>query len=178
MYDGDTVMFNYMDKRTNTKETMTMSTDEFIAALIRHIQNKNFKTIRRYGIYSRRIKTLMKKVMKEYQKRVKKLFINLNEALRPKSWEERITEEFGENPLECSCCGEYYEFVGMSVRKNGRLVIKYAKDNHAKRFMREENRKIDQKEFRQQYEEEKEKTFKAIRWDWERQREIYMSKLW
>ncbi|MBV6379365.1 IS91 family transposase, partial [Enterococcus faecium] len=104
--------------------------------------------------------------------------INLNEALRPKSWEERITEEFGENPLECSCCGEYYEFVGMSVRKNGRLVIKYAKDNHAKRFTREENRKIDQKEFRQQYEEEKEKTFKAIRWDWERQREIYMSKLW
>ena len=178
MYDGDTVMFNYMDKRTNTKETMTMSIDEFIAALIRHIQNKNFKTIRRYGVYSRRIKTLMKKVMKEYQKRVKKLFINLNEALRPKSWEERITEEFGENPLECSCCGEYYEFVGMSVRKNGRLVIKYAKDNHAKRFMREENRKIDQKEFRKQYEEEKEKTFKAIRWDWERQREIYMSKLW
>ena len=40
MYDGDTVMFNYMDKRTNTKETMTMSIDEFIAALIRHIQNK------------------------------------------------------------------------------------------------------------------------------------------
>ena len=66
----------------------------------------------------------------------------------------------------------------MSVRKNGRLVINYAKDNHAKRFMREENRKIDQKEFRQQYEEEKEKTFKAIRWDWGRQREIYMSKLW
>ncbi|MGC3124588.1 IS91 family transposase, partial [Enterococcus faecalis] len=76
----------------------------------------------------------------------------------PKSSEERITEEFGENPLECSCCGDYYEFVGMSVRKNGRLVIKYAKDNQAKRFMREENRKIDQKEFRHQYEEEKEKT--------------------
>lgn len=106
MYDGDTVMFNYMDKRTNIKETMTMSIDEFIATLIHYIQNKNFKTIRRYGIYSRRIKTLMKKVMKEYQKRVKKLFINLNGDLRPKSWEERITEEFGENFLECSCCGE------------------------------------------------------------------------
>ena len=50
----------------------------------------------------------------------------------------------------------------MSVRKNGRLVIKYAKDNHAKRFMREENRKIDQKEFRQQYEEEKEKLLKQF----------------
>ena len=62
MYDGDTVMFNYMDKRTNTKETMTMSIDEFIAALIRHIQNKEIsKTIRRYGIYSRRIKTLNEK---------------------------------------------------------------------------------------------------------------------
>ncbi|MGC3051176.1 transposase, partial [Enterococcus faecalis] len=52
MYDGDTVMFNYMDKRTYTKETMTRSIDEFIAALIRLIQIKNFKSIRRYGIYS------------------------------------------------------------------------------------------------------------------------------
>ena len=66
----------------------------------------------------------------------------------------------------------------MSVRKNGRLVIKYAKDNHAKRFMREENRKNDQKDSGNSMKKEKEKTFKAIRWDWERQREIYMSKLW
>lgn len=178
MYDGEQVMFTYQDKRTNTKETMTMSVDEFIGALIRHISNRYFRTIRRYGIYSRRIKTLMKTLMMNYQKMIRRMIVTLNEALKPKTWAERITEEFGENPLECSRCGEAYEFVGMSVRKNGRLVVKYAKDDHTKEFMREENRKIGQKEYQQQYEEEKEAAFKAIRWDWERQRKLYMSNVW
>lgn len=178
MYDGEQVMFTYQDKRTNTKETMTMSVEEFIGALIRHISNRYFRTIRRYGIYSRRIKTLMKTIMMTYQKMIRRMIVTLNEALKPKTWAERITEEFGENPLECSRCGEAYEFVGMSVRKNGRLVVKYAKDDHTKEFMREENRKIGQKEYQQQYEEEKEAAFKTIRWDWERQRKLYMSNLW
>jgi hypothetical protein len=56
MYDGDIVMFRYHDKRTNTEEKEIMLAKEFIAALIRHIPDKNFKTIRRYGLYSRRIK--------------------------------------------------------------------------------------------------------------------------
>lgn len=178
MYDGEQVMFTYQDKRTNTKETMTMSVEEFIGALIRHISNRYFRTIRRYGIYSRRIKTLMKTIMMTYQKMIRRMIVTLNEALKPKTWAERITEEFGENPLECSRCGEAYEFVGMSVRQNGRLVVKYAKDDHTKEFMREENRKIGQKEYQQQYEEEKEAAFKTIRWDWERQRKLYMSNLW
>lgn len=120
----------------------------------------------------------MKTIMMTYQKMIRRINVNLNEALKPKTWAERITEEFGENPLECSRCGEAYEFVGMSVRKNGRLVVKYAKDDHTKEFMREENRKIGQKEYQQQYEEEKEAAFKTIRWDWERQRKLYLSNLW
>ncbi|WP_327785444.1 transposase, partial [Pediococcus acidilactici] len=55
------------DKRTNRKETHLMSVEAFIVALIRHIPDRHFKTICRYGIYSRRIKTLMKQVMAVYQ---------------------------------------------------------------------------------------------------------------
>ncbi|WP_395765424.1 transposase [Lacticaseibacillus rhamnosus] len=61
MYDGESVL---KDKRTNRKETHLMSVDAFIGALIWHIPDRHFKTIRRYGIYSRRIKALMKQVMK------------------------------------------------------------------------------------------------------------------
>ncbi|MDN2640098.1 transposase, partial [Enterococcus avium] len=51
LYDGKIVMFQYHDKRTNTDKIKTMSAEEFIGALIRHIPENQFKTIRRYGIY-------------------------------------------------------------------------------------------------------------------------------
>lgn len=175
MYDGEIVMFHYKDKRTNTQETKTMSVEEFIGALIRHIPEKQFKTIRRYGIYSRRLKTLMKTILRDYQKKIHKLIVNVKEALKPKTWAERINEEFGKNPLECSECGEYYEFCGMSVRKKGRLVVKYAKNKEAKRFMREENRRIGEEGFQAKYEEETEAGYETVRFDWERARQIYLS---
>ncbi len=38
-----------------------MSAEEFIGVLIHRVLDHQFKTIRRYGIYSRRIKSVMKK---------------------------------------------------------------------------------------------------------------------
>ena len=100
MYDGDIVMFRYHDKRTNTEEKEIMLAKEFIAALIRHIPDKNFKTIRRYGLYSRRIKKVVKEVVKEIQSKIKRLLLNVSTALKPMKWADRITECFGENPLK------------------------------------------------------------------------------
>ena len=48
MYDGEQVMVHYKDKRTNTKETMTIPLEEFIQKLIRQIPDHHFKTIQRY----------------------------------------------------------------------------------------------------------------------------------
>lgn len=175
MYDGETVMFHYQDKRTQTKETKTMPVNEFIGALIRHIPDHQFKTIRRYGIYSRRTKSLMRKVLEAYQRIVHKMLVNVKEALKPKSWAERITEEFGTNPMECTEYGEYYEFYGLSAAKNGRLVVKYAKNEEARCFMREENQKIGEETFKGAYEKAKEAAFEKIRFDWERQRQLYLS---
>ena len=176
MYDGEQVMFHYKDKRTNTKETMTMPVEEFIQKLIRHIPDHHFKTIRRYGIYSRRLKTMMKKVLETYQESVHKLLVNVQKALKPKTWSERITEEFGENPLKCSKCGETYECMGMSVQKNGHLHIQYAKNEEARRFMGEENQKIEEKQA--EYQKEEETAFESIRFDWDKQGDIYLSQLY
>src|SRR5699024_4179220 len=174
MYDGEVVMFHYQEKRTNTQETKIMSVKEFISALIRHIPDPQFKTIRRYGIYSRRLKTLMDKVLIAYQTLVKKMFVNLHKILKPKSWAKRIAEEFGEDPLQCSHCGEYYECLGMSVRKKGRLQVQYAKNPTAREYMKKENRKIEEESFEIKYEKEKAAAFKAIRFDWERQRQLFL----
>ena len=49
--------------------------------------------------------------------------------------------------MECPKCGETYECLGMSVYKKGRLTIQYAKNQEARRFMKEENQKIEEKAF-------------------------------
>ncbi|WP_235019580.1 restriction endonuclease subunit S [Pediococcus acidilactici] len=88
MYDGESVLFSYKDKRTNRKETHLMSVEAFIGALIRHIPDRHFKTIRRYGIYSRRIKTLMKQVMAVYQKAVRRRLVELKQGYLQKLFPE------------------------------------------------------------------------------------------
>ena len=154
-----------------------MSVETFIQALIRHIPDHQFKTIRRYGIYSRRLKTVMKAIVESYQKTIHKLLVNVQKALKPNTWSERITEEFGENPMECPKCGETYECLGMSVYKKGRLTIQYAKNQEARRFMKEENQKIEEKAFQTTYQEAEKAAFEAIRFDWDRQGDIYLSQL-
>ena len=54
-YDGKTVTFWYQDHE-GKRCFVTMTVCEFIRALIQHIPNRNFKMIRYYGAYSRRIK--------------------------------------------------------------------------------------------------------------------------
>lgn len=177
MYDGDIVMFRYHDKRTNTEEKEIMLAKEFIAALIRHIPDKNFKTIRRYGLYSRRIKKVVKEVVKEIQSKIKRLLLNVSTALKPMKWADRITECFGENPLKCSSCGNLFVFRGIVVSKNGKLRIQFANDAAARRYLREEIRNIESEEFKINQKQAKEKIFEANRFDWEKQRQLYMSSM-
>ncbi len=69
-YDGKTVTFRYKDKISG-EEKMETVTVEFIGRLIQHIPDEQFKLIRHYGIYSRRIKAISKKLISNWQKREK-----------------------------------------------------------------------------------------------------------
>ncbi len=61
-YDGKEVTFWYEDD-DKVKHWVTMSVEEFISAIIDHIPEKNFKTIRHYGIYSRGLKKKFKRLL-------------------------------------------------------------------------------------------------------------------
>lgn len=54
-YDGKMVTFWYMDKEEK-KQYRTMGVFEFIGAIIQHIPDVQFKMIRYYGAYNRRVK--------------------------------------------------------------------------------------------------------------------------
>lgn len=61
-YDGKEVVFWYEDD-DKIKHYVTMSVDEFVHAVIDHIPDKQFKTIRHYGVYSRGIKRKFKRLL-------------------------------------------------------------------------------------------------------------------
>lgn len=48
--------------------------------------------IRHYGLYSRRIKTLMKEIVTIYQESIKKLLVHAKKMIQPKGWRESIKE--------------------------------------------------------------------------------------
>lgn len=51
-YDGKTVTFYYMDN-DDIMHHVTMTVSEFISAIIGHIPDRQFKTVRYYGVYYR-----------------------------------------------------------------------------------------------------------------------------
>jgi hypothetical protein len=130
-YDGERVTFRYHDKTTGVEKLETVSVEEFIGRLIKHIPDEQFKVIRHYGIYSRRIKAISKKLITGWQKSVRK-WIVVTKRLYRRNWSERIKEQTGKDPLVCPCCGCYYEYKGEVCLKDGKLTVKYAKGETAR----------------------------------------------
>ncbi len=65
-------------------------------------------------------------------------------------------------------------FRGIVVSKNGGLIIQYANDSEARRYLREEIRYIESKEFKINQKQAEKEIYEAIRFDWEKQRQLYM----
>ncbi|MBB6695819.1 transposase [Cohnella xylanilytica] len=125
-YDGKTVTFRYRDKTDGKEKTEAISVEEFIARLIRHIPDENFKTIRYYGVYSRRIKALCKKLVSLWQKEARKWIVKAKQMLKRRTWSERIREQTGKPPC-CPKCESYYEYKGEVCLDEGVLKVKYAR---------------------------------------------------
>lgn len=60
------------------------------------------------------------------------------------------------------------------MSKNGGLIIQYANDSEARRYLREEIRYIESKEFKINQKQAEKEIYEAIRFDWEKQRQLYM----
>ena len=94
--ENDEVTFWFNNLKTKKKEYITLPILDVIGRLITHIQPKNFKMVRHYGIYSRNI-----------NKNLKILLIGLRiKATQKKrlSWQEKIYNWISFNPLICPNC--------------------------------------------------------------------------
>lgn len=125
-HHGKTVEITYFDKKEKKEKTETIGVMEFIKRIIRHIPDENFKTIGYYGIYSRKNKAKVDKILKIKRNKIPK-----------KSWKERVEMGTGKNPLMCLKCNIEMEHKGEVCFKNGKLVITYAKCATTRRRLEE-----------------------------------------
>jgi hypothetical protein len=125
-YDGEFVVFSYVDKTDKTEKLERITVEEFIARLIRHIPDEQFKTIRHYGVYARRVKGLCKKLVTAWQKEARRWIVKAKRVLKRRNWRERVKAGTGKDPLVCPRCECYYEYKGEVCLESGNLRVKYA----------------------------------------------------
>ena len=98
-YDGTSVTFKFFDHHSKQYDIFTLPVLEFIARLIRHIPDKNFKMIRYYGFLANRVRSIylprVRSLLKIYYTITKKVFI---------SWRQMIRDTFKYDPLRCPIC--------------------------------------------------------------------------
>lgn len=132
-YDGQTVTIVYLDKKDGKEKHEEMSVEEFIGRIISHIPDEQFKVIRHYGVYGRRIKALCRKLVGEWAKKVHRWIVTFH-RLRRRNWSERQKDN-GNDPMICPKCKNCFEYKGDACLKDGKLVVKYAIDLTARRCM-------------------------------------------
>ena len=86
---------------------MTLTIFEFIARLIRHIPDKNYRMIRYYGFLSNRVRGKLLPI-------VHKLIGNSPQKpyQKPLKWRQMFYNTFGHDPLKCYACDKVMDFVG------------------------------------------------------------------
>lgn len=98
-YDGQSVTFEFLDHYTDTHQLKTMPVLEFIAALIAHIPDKNFRNIRYYGFLSNKLSGKLLPIV--YNLLAMKSFF-ITKVYEP--WREKIKSVFNYDPLLCTVC--------------------------------------------------------------------------
>jgi hypothetical protein len=98
-FDGNLVTFSYKDYSDNTIASTTVTVEEFITRLIRHIPDQHFRNIRHSGIFANRVRTKLLTTAR----------LLLNQAPKqlplPISFQERYKKTFNIDPLACNNCG-------------------------------------------------------------------------
>ena len=104
--DNQTVTFFYDDHSSNQRKTLTLSVLQFIGRLISHIPPKHFKLVRWFGLYSRRIRESVKKIVLFWQTKIQSLLPSFNYSSKTKnlSFRQRLINSFGNDPLICPNC--------------------------------------------------------------------------
>lgn len=111
-YDGNTVVFNFLNHTKNQHQDFHCSTEEFIRRLIQHIPKKNFRMLRYYGFLANRVRG-------EKLPLVRTL---LGQEPHPKTYNlkyaELMQKTLGVNPKECILCHTEMEITYRRIGAN------------------------------------------------------------
>jgi Putative transposase len=97
------VVFTFVDHKSQQREYLNLTAEEFIKLLIRHIPDTNFRAVRYYGLFANRVRgrllPLTFRLLGENFQRIKA------KLTRTMTWWRRQLELFtGTDPLTCWFC--------------------------------------------------------------------------
>jgi hypothetical protein len=120
-YDGNEVIFNFLNHKTANHENFHCSTEEFIERFIQHIPEKYFRLIRYYGfLANRNRKKYLPMVYTAINQQPKESF--------PLRFNQLMKKELGFDPLLCILCNSKLYFVSISLGLNHQEIKKYHKN--------------------------------------------------
>lgn len=124
-YDKDTITYWYDDHKTGKRITITEHVYKFIAKLIRHIPDEQFKTIRYYGLYSAK-----NHKYQGYFSRLYKLE-KIRELKTRNNWRHNLMDCFNYDPITCECghiMNKTYSYIPIQGSEDEWHEIKYSKE--------------------------------------------------
>lgn len=117
-YDGKNVTFQYLSHYTKQKTSITLTVPDFIARLIRHIPDTNFRLIRYYNWLSNRTRSKLLPIVYELVKHQAIHFANV-------TWRELYKRSFGIDPLICAICKVTMTLQSICTPSNRSLLTQH-----------------------------------------------------
>jgi hypothetical protein len=97
-YDGNAVVFNYLDHRTGKYQTASFDTQTFFDRFTQHIPDKHFRMINYYGFLANRVRRQLLPKVYSLLDHIAKPVFNLR-------WRDLQKRSCGIDPLACILCG-------------------------------------------------------------------------
>lgn len=110
-YDGQSVVFDYLDHTTNTHRQCEITAEEFIERFVQHIPDVGFRMIRYYGFLSNRLRAKLLPIVYRLLEQRQKLSKTIA------TYANLIEKNFGFNPLICILCRHPLSLVSIHFGK-------------------------------------------------------------
>ncbi|MFH1760270.1 MAG: IS91 family transposase, partial [bacterium] len=119
-YDGKFVTYHYLDHYTKTNMIMKLPVLEFIARLIVHIPDKNFRSIRYYGFLANRVVGKLLPIVHQLLK-----MKNIVKTKVCTTWRDMIKKTFNYDPIQCPVCNTIMKLSNIIFSSNTPIIYKH-----------------------------------------------------
>lgn len=121
-YDGQCVIFNYLDHNTKIYRKFTLTAFQFIARFIQHIPDIGFRMIRYYGFLAHRVRGKLLPIVYKLVGQEKPVTVPIP------TFDKMIKNNFGIDPLVCILCGQQMVLTTISFGKSTNELLQLHKE--------------------------------------------------